>query len=238
MEAFDTFLTTYGLAAACAILLVKAVGVPIPIPGDVILLAMAARAAEGKVLLWVALVALLAAIVLGSSVQYLLARGPTRGMVLRFGGRLGVTSGRLERVAERVRQGGVLGIGIAVLTPGVRSAAIPGCGLAGVPLRLFIPGLALGSAVDLGLHFALGFAGAGLLASAVQPAPLLIVLALALLGLAAWLVIARRRHATREVAVNAWAQATCPVCLILGSVAALDTAPMNASASGVVSIKL
>jgi len=40
------------------------------------------------------------------------------------------------------------------------------------------------------------------------------------------------------VAVNAWAQATCPVCLILGSVAALDTAPMNASASGVVSIKL
>jgi membrane protein DedA with SNARE-associated domain len=238
MEAFDAFLTTYGLAAACAILLVKAVGVPIPIPGDVILLAMAARAAEGKVLLWVALVALLAAIVLGSSVQYLLARGPARGMVLRFGGRLGVTSGRLERVAERVRQGGVLGIGIAVLTPGVRSAAIPGCGLAGVPLRLFIPGLALGSAVDLGLHFALGFVGAGLLASAVQPAPLLIVLTLALLGLAAWLVIARRRHATREVAVNAWAQATCPVCLILGSVAALDTAPMNASASGVVSIKL
>jgi len=238
MEAFDAFLTTYGLAAACAILLVKAVGVPIPIPGDVILLAMAARAAEGKVLLWVAFVALLAAIVLGNSVQYLLARGPARGMVLRFGGRLGVTSGRLERVAQRVKQGGVLGIGLAVLTPGVRSAAIPGCGLAGVPLRLFIPGLALGSAVDLGLHFALGFAGAGLLASVVQPAPLLIVLTLALLGLAAWLLIARRRHATREVAVNAWAQATCPVCLILGSVAALDTAPMNASASGVVSIKL
>jgi len=238
MEAFDAFLTTYGLAAACAILLVKAVGVPIPIPGDVILLAMAARAAEGKVLLWVAFVALLAAIVLGNSVQYLLARGPARGMVLRFGGRLGVTSGRLERVAQRVKQGGVLGIGLAVLTPGVRSAAIPGCGLAGIPLRLFIPGLALGSAVDLGLHFALGFAGAGLLASVVQPAPLLILLTLALLGLAAWLVIARRRHATREVAVNAWAQATCPVCLILGSVAALDTAPMNASASGVVSIKL
>ena len=238
MEAFDAFLTTYGLAAACAILLVKAVGVPIPIPGDVILLAMAARAAEGKVLLWVAFVALLAAIVLGNSVQYLLARGPARGMVLRFGGRLGVTSGRLERVAQRVKQGGVFGIGLAVLTPGVRSAAIPGCGLAGVPLRLFIPGLALGSAVDLGLHFALGFAGAGLLASVVQPAPLLIVLTLALLGLAAWLLIARRRHATREVAVNAWAQATCPVCLILGSVAALDTAPMNASASGVVSIKL
>jgi membrane protein DedA with SNARE-associated domain len=238
MEAFDAFLTTYGLAAACAIVLVKAVGAPIPIPGDVILLAIAARAAEGKVLLWVAFVALLAAIVLGSSVQYLLARGPARGMVLRFGGRLGITSGRLERVAERVKQGGVLGIGLAVLTPGVRSAAIPGCGLAGIPLRLFVPGLALGSAVDLGLHFALGFAGAGLLASVVQPAPLLIVLALALVGLAAWLVIARRRHATREVAVNAWAQATCPVCLILGSVAALDAEPMNASSSGVVSIKL
>ncbi len=238
MDTLDTFLTAYGLAAACAIMLVKAVGVPIPIPGDVILLAMAARAAEGKMLLWLAFVALLLVIVVGGTLQYLLARGPARSLVLRFGNRLGLTSERLNAVAQRVRRGGVLGIGLAVLTPGVRTAAIPGCGLAGIPARLFVPGLAVGSAVDLALHFALGFAGAGLLAMVIQPSPVLIVLVLALVGLAAWLVIARRRKMSREVALNGWAQATCPVCLVLGSVAALESTTTNRTTSGAVSISL
>jgi hypothetical protein len=77
--------------------------------------------------------------------------------------------------------------------------------------------------VDLGLHFALGYAGAGLLAIIVQPSPLLVIAVLAVLGLVAWFVIARRRHASAAVAVNAWSQATCPVCLVLGSVASLET---------------
>src|SRR3954454_19568656 len=102
MEAFDAFLTSYGLAAACAIMLVKAVGIPLPIPGDFILLAMAARAAEGKVLLWLAFVSLLLVIVGGNTVQYLLARGPARNLVLRLGARIGVTAERLNAVARRV----------------------------------------------------------------------------------------------------------------------------------------
>jgi membrane protein DedA with SNARE-associated domain len=227
MEAFEAFLTTYGLAAACAIMLVKAVGIPIPIPGDVILLAMAARAAEGKVLLWLAFASLLVVIVAGGTVQYWLARGPARRFVLRFGRRLGLTVERLERVAQHVRRGGLIGIGVAVLTPGVRSAAIPGCGLAGIPPRLFVSGLALGSAVDLALHFALGFAGAGVLATMVSASPVAVVIVLAGLGLLAWLVVARRRKASRDLALNAWAQATCPVCLVLGSVAALDAVPVT-----------
>jgi len=227
MEAFEAFLTTYGLAAACAIMLVKAVGIPLPIPGDVILLAMAVRAAEGKVLLWLAFVGLLVVIVAGGTVQYWLARGPARRFILRFGRRLGLTVERLERVAQRVRRGGLIGIGVAVLTPGVRSAAIPGCGLAGIPAGLFVSGLALGSAVDLAMHFALGFAGAGVLATIVSASPVAVVIVLAGLGLLAWLVVARRRKASRDLALNAWAQATCPVCLVLGSVAALDPAPVT-----------
>jgi membrane protein DedA with SNARE-associated domain len=227
VESFDAFLSSYGLAAACAIMLIKAIGVPLPIPGDFILLAMAARAAEGKVLPWVAFVALLVVIVAGSTVQYLLARGPARGLVLRFGRRLGITRERLERVAARVQRGGVLAIGLAVLTPGVRSAAIPGCGLAGVPLRLFVPGLALGSALDLTLHFAIGVAGAGLLIGIAQSSPLLVIVALALVGLAAWLLIARRRRMSRAHALNAWAQATCPVCLVVGAASSRDQVPTS-----------
>src|SRR6267378_583815 len=125
MDGLEAFLDSYGVAAACAIMLIKASGVPIPIPGDVILLATAARAAEGKVLLWLAFIALLLALTLGGTLQFMLA-------------------------------------------------------------------------------------------TIVQPSPILLVVLLAVLGLGAWLVIARRRHLTAATAAQAWAQATCPVCLALG----------------------
>jgi membrane protein DedA with SNARE-associated domain len=225
MDGLEAFLDSYGVAAACAIMLIKAAGVPVPIPGDVILLATAARAAEGKVLLWLAFVALLLALILGGTLQFYLARGPARRLVVKYGQRIGLTEGRLDRVAASVRRGGLLGIGLAVLTPGVRSAVVPACGLTGIAWRLFLPGLALGSAIDLALHFAIGYAGSSILATIAQPSPLLVVLVLGLLGLGAWLLIARRRHVSNTVAVNAWVQATCPVCLILGSVAPLETEP-------------
>jgi membrane protein DedA with SNARE-associated domain len=146
-------------------------------------------------------------------------------LVVKYGRRIGLTEQRLDRVAASVRRGGLLGIGLAVLTPGVRSAVVPACGLSGIAWRLFLPGLALGSVIDLGLHFAIGFAGSSILATIAQPSPLIVVVGLGLLGLAAWLLIGRRRHASTAVAVNAWAQATCPVCLILGSVVPLETEP-------------
>jgi membrane protein DedA with SNARE-associated domain len=219
----EMFLDTYGVAAACAVMLVKALGVPIPIPGDVILLATAARAAEGKVVLWFAFTALLVAIVGGGLLQFLLARGPARSTVVRYGSRLGLTAERLEKVGARMRQVGPLGIGVGVLTPGVRSAVVPACGLTGVPLAVFLSGLIIGSAIDLGLHFAIGYVGSGLLAAVVAPAPILVVVLLALLGLAAWFIIGRRRRSTREV-LNAWTQATCPVCLVVGNAVRLEGA--------------
>jgi membrane protein DedA with SNARE-associated domain len=222
MDGLEAFLDSYGVVAACAIMLVKAIGVPVPIPGDVILLATAARAAEGKVLLWLAFVALLVALTLGGTLQFLLARGPARGIVIRYGQRLGLTEARLDRVAARMRQGGLFGIGLAVLTPGLRTAVVPACGLTGIPLRIFLPGLALGSAVDVGLHFAIGFAGSSLLATIVQPSPIAVIAVLVILGLAAWWLLARRRRVSEAHAVNAWIQATCPVCLALGSMASMD----------------
>jgi membrane protein DedA with SNARE-associated domain len=213
MDALVAFLDTYGLIAACVVMLVKAMGVPIPIPGDVILLATAARAAEGKIDVWLAFIGLLLALSIGGSVQFVLARGPARRIVYRLGPRLGLTRERLDGAATRVAQGGPLAICLGVLTPGVRSAVVPACGLAGLPVRVFLTGLVLGSAVDIALHFAIGFVGAELLGSILEPSPVLIVLALVAAGLMAWFAIARRR---RVSPVQAWAQATCPVCMAIG----------------------
>jgi membrane protein DedA with SNARE-associated domain len=141
--------------------------------------------------------------------------------VLRYGSRLGLTEARLEKVAGRMRQGGPLAISLGVLTPGVRSAVVPACGLTHMPLAIFLPGLLLGSAIDLGLHFVIGYAGSSLF----SVSPLVVAVLLAVVGLGAWLYLARRRGATTAQAVNAWTQATCPVCLTLGNLVPGDADP-------------
>jgi membrane protein DedA with SNARE-associated domain len=224
---------SYGLAAVCAVLFVKGAGVPVPVPGDLLLLATAAQAASGRVLLWQAFGAVLAAVVLGGVAQFVLARGSGRRLLYRVGRHVGLTTARLDRAAALVRRSGVLGIALLVLTPGVRAAAIPACGLASVPWRVFVPGLAIGSAIDVALHFALGFAGGRALAALVDPAAvpwvvLGVVLLLAAVGLVGWQLLRRRRRgrAAEPASVGAfqsWEQAACPVCLALG--ARLQPAP-------------
>jgi membrane protein DedA with SNARE-associated domain len=228
----DALLDSYGLVAVCVVLFLKGTGIPIPIPGDVLLLGTAAQTANGRFLLWQAFVAVLLAILLGSTVQFLLARGSGRRLVYRFGRHLGLTAGRLDAVAARVRRSGIIGIAVMVLTPGVRSAAIPACGLAAVPWRTFVPGLVVGSSLDLVLHFALGFAGGSLLMGLFDPSlvPWIVVgvlLLFALAGVVAWRLLRARQRGGHQTqlgasAFEAWQQAVCPVCLGVGAALAPD----------------
>jgi membrane protein DedA with SNARE-associated domain len=227
MNDLDVFLELYGLAAIFILMLVKSAGVPIPVPADAVMLATSVRAAEGKLVLSQAFAAILVALVIGGVIQFMLARGPGRRFLYRFGRYLGMTPARLDSAAERLKKGGPVAIGLAILTPGVRSVAVVGCGLAGIPLSRFVPGLILGSALFLGLHFFLGYAG-GLLLSTVQqvippPALIAIIVGLLVVGFGAWYVIRRRQlpdASNGDVlaeALGAWHEATCPVCLALGA---------------------
>jgi membrane protein DedA with SNARE-associated domain len=226
MNGLDAFLEQYGLAAIFLVMLAKSAGVPVPLPADLIMLASAARAAEGKLVVWQAFLALLLALVLGGMIQFALARGPGRRALYRLGGYLGLPPARLQAAAVAVRRGGTVGIGLAILTPGVRAAAVAACGLAALPLQLFLPGLVLGSTVFLSLHFVLGYLGGPLVSVLFEavPLPWLVVLLLALLalGLGVWWRTRRRQlpaASPAQVGTEALAacqEATCPVCLVLG----------------------
>jgi membrane protein DedA with SNARE-associated domain len=102
-DAGDTFMLQHGVLAAFAYLALEEGGVPIPVPGDFLMLALGARAREGSIVLWQVIAAMEAGTVLGSSILYLLARRGGRGIVERYGPFIGIGPEQLDR-AERQLQ--------------------------------------------------------------------------------------------------------------------------------------
>lgn len=127
-ESIPHFLDRYGLLAIFAVMLVKEIGVPLPIPGDLIMLSAAARSASGQLVLWQAFLAILVALVVGDWIQFALARSLGRPVLDRFGRYIGLTPARLDRASAGVGKGGIVGVAVAIITPGVRNVTSSGSG--------------------------------------------------------------------------------------------------------------
>lgn len=213
------------LLAILGLILVKEAGVPIPVPGDLIVIGAGVAAGRGELDPVVALLAIVVASIAGGIVQYGLLRSVARPALVRLLGRLDSIE-RVDRQTERLRRGGARSVAVARSTPGVRIVAIAASALAGVPAVAFVTGLAVGNALFIGAHFALGYIVGEPVVTAVGGAlgPLAIVaVALALIGAAGWYTLARlrgRRGASTLETVAAWTDACCPACLALGAVEA------------------
>jgi membrane-associated protein len=214
-----------GLAAIVTLLAVKEAGVPIPVPGDLVVLGAGVAAAQGRLDPRLALPAIVIATVAGGLVQYVLIRGAGRRAVLALLARVGVGRDRLEPASARLRRGGGRGVAVSRMTPGVRIVAIPSAALAPVPAVPFAVGLLVGNTVFTGAHFALGAAigpaattvisGVGLIA--------VLVVALAIVGFVGWRLIERRRATSGRAGVarrglSDWADAACPACLAIAAI--------------------
>ena len=87
----------------------------------------------------------------------------------RYGRFLRLNPERLGRAEDWIRQGGWRAIVVLRLLPGLRIATVVGCGVFGVPFRLFLPALTLGGFGYLVVYTLMGyFAGAEILAALAQ----------------------------------------------------------------------
>jgi membrane protein DedA with SNARE-associated domain len=212
------------LLAIVGLILVKEAGVPIPVPGDLVVIGAGVAASRGDLDPALALVAIVIASIAGGIVQYGLLRSVARPLMLRLLERLG-SAERVERQTDRLRRGGTRSVALARSTPGVRIVAIAASALAGIPAVAFAAGLAIGNALFISAHFGLGYVVGEPVVRAVGGAlgPLAIAaVGLALIGGIGWLVLQRRRGRTVVSPVStvaSWADACCPACLTL---AALD----------------
>ncbi len=237
--AADDWLAAYGLPAIFLVMLLKETGLPIPIPADLIMLGAAARAATGQFDLVAVVLTFEVAMLAGSLAQFALARGPGRSVVYRFGRYVGLTRPRLDAAGAALRRGGVPGVSVSLMTPGLRAATVAAAGLADLPLRVFLPGALIGNTVFFLLHVAIGYAGGqGLEAlgqlAGIPAGPGLAVLAVAVLafGVGGWVLLRRRAARARTAApgpvlaeaAGAALEACCPACLALAAARQLRAA--------------
>ena len=229
MENFSAFLSDFlaahGLLAILVVMLLKEVGVPIPVPSDLIMITAGVQAATGSYTLLELLLAIEAAMLVGGSAQFLIARGAGREFIYRVGRFIGLTRERLDRAMGMLQKRGALAVFLGLNVPGARAGIIPAAGLAGLGYPVFAPAMIGGSSIFYGWHIALGYlvgpSATALLENLHLPiAP--VVAGLAGLGLVVWLVMRGRRKAGPEQSaldrVHSWTEAACPACLAISLV--------------------
>jgi membrane-associated protein len=206
-----------GAAAGIALLLVMEAGVPIPVPADLVMLAVGARVGAGDIPLAVGVLAFEAVAIVGTTVLFLAARGPGHSAVRRIGPRLGLTAARLGRATSLIERRGRPALATGRAIPGLRTLTVVAAGGSGLSTRQALPALIVGSSVFLQLHLFLGYFLGAASVRVLHAATVPVLAALAVLaagGIVFW--FARRG---RRQAAGGLAEAACPACLALAFLA-------------------
>jgi membrane protein DedA with SNARE-associated domain len=144
---------------ALALLYVEESGIPIFVPGDVLVIYAGHRAAGDPVALALAWLTAVLAVTLGASNLYLLARWLGRRLISgRLGLMLHVTPERLDRAETTFRRWGPWALIFGRHIPGGRIPITIAAGILEVPYPLFAVCVAVSSAVWAGAWLAAGVA--------------------------------------------------------------------------------
>ncbi len=151
------FLMTNGLLAIFVVMLVKEMGLPLPIPSDFITIMVGVLAAAGSFTLLELAVVLSIAVFIGSSAQYYVVRSAGRPLLYRGGRFVGLTPERLDRSRARLSGRGPVAVFIGLNIPGARAGVICAAALVGLKYPTVALAIVSGTAIFYGWHIALGY---------------------------------------------------------------------------------
>ena len=106
--------------------------------------------------------------VVGTTVLFLVARGPGRALVTRVESRLGLTDARLRRASGFLDRRGRGALLVGRATPGLRTVTVAAA-TSRIDLRRALLPLIIGSSVFVQLHLVLGYAVGPVARDALEP---------------------------------------------------------------------
>ncbi len=139
------------------ILFLEELGIPMPIPADVMVMYAGYRLHQHTINPFVAIGIIVLGANVGACVLYAVVRRGGRPLVDRFGHYLHLDARKLARAEHWLERRGVLGVIVGRSIPGVRLATVIACGLFKVPLRVFLPGQIVGSSIYMIVFGLLGY---------------------------------------------------------------------------------
>jgi len=217
VEGIGAFAATYGVLAIFAVMLLKEIGIPVPVPSDLLMIGAGVQIASGAYGPLELTAALAVAVLVGGSIQFALARSAGRAVVYRLAARVGIGADRLDRAIARIGAGGTRAVFVGLNVPGARAAVIPAAGLARMSFVPFAAATLVGSLVFYGWHIALGYVVGPAAGAVVERSVTLAVAAVVLLaavGAVGWWLLRRR---AQSGAARAWTEAACPACLAINA---------------------
>ena len=200
-QALSSFLEHHALLAGFVVILIEETGVPVPMPGDFLMLGIGVHARQGGVNLVQALITMELATLVGATILYSIASRAGRDLVYRYGRYIHLTPARLDQAERWLTRHGAAAIVAGRMTPGLRMATVIASGVFGVPVWRFLPSLAAGAFLYILVYTLLGYFVGQPILNAMEG----ITLPLGLLGsliplvlLTVWVARARRALQLRE----------------------------------------
>jgi membrane-associated protein len=144
-ESVQSLLRSHALAVIVTIIFFEELGVPSPIPGDLMMVLAGVRVAQGREPLWLVLLLQEAATVAGATGLFFLSRRCGRPLVLRYGRFIHLGPEALARAEGKIQRHGGWAIVVGRLLPGLRIVTPIAAGVLGMPFGAFLPALACGA---------------------------------------------------------------------------------------------
>ena len=142
--------------ALFALLAVEESGVPIPVPGDIVMMYAGYRVHLGRMFWYEALIAGVLATLVGSCILYMIGKRGGRPLMTRFGRYLHLTNARQARIERWLGRYGALAVFVGRLIPGMRCGSSFVAGTFGVRYPTFVVATAASAFVWWGLFLYIG----------------------------------------------------------------------------------
>ena len=135
----------------------EAVGLPLPISAEIVVVAMGFQIFRGEANPWAVMGTVVASATVGASVQYWIARGVGRPLLERYGRILRIRPSHLERLERWFARRDVPVVVIGRVVPAIRIIIPVVAGVARGDFRRFVPAVAAGITLWTLLYMGIGW---------------------------------------------------------------------------------
>ena len=156
-EGMRALLASHPLLAIGGVIFVEELGIPSPLPSDLLMLLAGIGARQGQYPFWLILLVQELATLLGTCGLYAFTRRVGRGAFERYGWLLHLGPATLARAEATLRRSGWRGVLLGRLIPGLRIVTPIAAGVLGVPFAQFLPAVAVGGLLYILAFDALGY---------------------------------------------------------------------------------